>query len=310
MKVAFMGTPEFALASLDALISSKDHEIGLVITQPDRPKGRGKKIQFSPVKHLALQHGIEVLQPEYLKTNPEILDALMGFNPDAVIVAAYGQMIPKKMLDIPVHGFINVHASLLPSFRGAAPINRAIMQGEKTTGVTIMQIDEGMDSGPVHTRQILQIGEMEDAVSLSRRLSILGAQTLMDTLGPIERGQSTPTPQDPSRATLAPMLKRQEGKIDWSGDPLSIHNMIRGLVPWPCAHTLLSKKTLRILQAEYLFEKHSLTPGTLVSEDKTIKIACTGGFIIPLRLQVEGKKVLDARAFARGLKTDQIMLGY
>lgn len=309
MRLAFMGTPEFALPSLKALIESGKHRVLSVVTQPDKPKGRGRHLVMPPVKELALEKGIPVVQPQTLKGNAELMGMFRDLALDTVIVVAYGKMIPDEMLAIPAHGFINVHASLLPAFRGAAPINRAILAGCATTGVSIMQIDSGMDSGPVFLQSEVPIPEDEDAVGLSARLSELGAEKLLETLDLLERGMTEAKPQEHDKATYAPMLKKEEGEIDWSLDPRSIHNMVRGLLPWPCAYTFFDSKMLKILKSTYRFEEHALEFGTLSKTDHELTIACKEGFLLPQVLQLEGKKALDARAFSNGLHASRVMLG-
>ncbi|MFY9399668.1 MAG: methionyl-tRNA formyltransferase, partial [Desulfomonilia bacterium] len=305
MKLVFMGTPEFALPSLKALIAAPEHEVLVVVTQPDKPSGRGQNIQMPPVKQEALIHGIPVLQPRTLKGNAEFADAIIGLKPDAVIVVAYGKMIPEDLLRVPPFGFINVHASLLPSFRGAAPINRAILEGCSTSGVSIMKVDAGMDSGPVFTKSEVPVPEDMDAPSLSSRLSVLGAEKLLETLALLEQGRIEPVPQDHDRATYAPMLKKEEGEIDWNRSPRQIHNMVRGLLPWPCAYSFMSSKTLKILKSSYVVEEHELPPGVMAKGPEGLRVACRGGFLIPEVLQLEGKKAMDARAFSNGLHTPQ-----
>lgn len=309
MRLAFMGTPEFALPSLKALIGAPGCEVLCVITQPDKPSGRGRRLQMPPVKEEASIHGIPVLQPQTLKENTGVADTLRDLALDAVIVVAYGKMIPDAMLTIPARGFINVHASLLPLFRGAAPINRAILEGCSVSGVSIMQIDAGMDSGPVFLKSEVPISDEEDAVSLSARLSALGAEKLLETLRLLEQGKIAAVPQEHEKATYAPMLKKEEGEIDWSRDPRTIHNMIRGLVPWPCAYTGLGPKTLKILKSSYLYRDHELMPGTMSRHDHDLMIACKGGFVIPRMVQVEGKKAMDSRTFFNGLHASRVMLG-
>jgi len=309
MKLVFMGTPDFALSTLKALLDSDAHEICLVVTQPDKPKGRGKKLLPPAVKQMALEHELRVIQPTTLKSNTDVYQALRACAADAVIVVAYGKMIPSEMFPLARHGFINVHASLLPAFRGAAPINRAILNGCSTTGVSIMRIDEGMDSGPVYLQSALEIAENEDVIEVSYKLAHLGAENLLECLYRIEYESLQAKEQDHTRATLAPMLRKEEGNIDWSSPPRSIHNMIRGFVPWPCAYTFIEDKLLKLKKAHYMIKDHDYTFGTLFREGKDIKIACNGGFIIPEILQLEGKKAIDNKAFACGLKQTDIILG-
>ena len=309
MRLAFMGTPVFAVPALSALMESK-HDIAFVITQPDKPKGRGMHLQAPPVKELAGKVGLEVFQPQALKNNTEIHDLFTSSKLDAVIVVAYGKMIPTDMLIIPSIGFLNIHASLLPDLRGASPINRAIMAGYTTTGISIMQIDEGMDSGPVYLQASIPISATDDAENLALRLSALGAPKLLETLALIEDEKMRPVPQDHAGSTYAPMLTKEDGKIDWGREPRSIHNMIRGLVPWPCAYTYLDGKMLKIMSGSYEINDHGIMYGTLLKEKSGVKIACAGGYIIPKILQLEGKKTLDAAAFSCGLKADEAILGH
>jgi methionyl-tRNA formyltransferase len=309
MRLAFMGTPEFALPSLQALTDSPAHRVLCVATQPDKPRGRSLEPQMPPVKELAMARGIPVMQPEKLRGNGQVLQAFKDLDLDAVIVVAYGKMIPDEMLQVPRHGFINVHASLLPRFRGAAPINRAILEGCSKTGVSIMQIDSGMDSGPVFLEAEIPIPEEEDALGLSRTLSLLGAEKLLEVLDLLGPGRITAVPQDAGKATPAPMLTKEEGEIDWARDARGIHNLVRGLVPWPCAHTHLDGKALKIMKASFTLASHDLAYGTLHREGAGIAIACRNGFIIPHMLQLEGKKAMDGRSFANGLQKKEIVLG-
>ncbi len=307
MRLVFLGTPDFAVPSLNALIDS-GHDVILVITQPDRPRGRGKKRLGPPVKQEALKKAIPVVQPERIR-EMEIYDRLTGIKPDAVVVVAYGQIIPEDMLLIPRYGFINVHASLLPLYRGAAPINRAIMDGIDVTGVSIMKLDAGLDTGPVYMQAKERILSTDDAISLGKRLAVLGAEKLVEIIDLIERGKIRAVPQDHERATYAPMLKKEEGLIDWSMDVVTIFNRIRGLVPWPCAYTYMDSRLLKIWKATFVKEDHLQEHGMLIKDGKGIKVACKGGFIIPQKVQLEGKKIMDSQAFACGLKRSNVLLG-
>jgi len=308
MRLAFMGTPGFALPTLHALIASGEHTVELVVTQPDKQKGRGMKMLPPPVKEASLGFGLPVMQPERLKHNAEMVEALSRLAVDAVIVVAYGRIIPAEMLAIPRHGFINVHASVLPVLRGAAPINWAILCGYPATGVSIMQLDQGLDTGPVYLSASCPITEADDAVTLSERLARLGAEKLLEVLALIAIERIRPEPQDHACATYAPLLKKEDGLIDWTRDTLMIERMVRGLVPWPCAFTGMGGKVLRIWKASYRLQRHDCKPGTLI-KDQGLRIACHDGFIIPELLQLEGKQVLDAHAFANGLRANKIMLG-
>lgn len=309
MRLAFMGTPEFAVPSLSALMQSGDHELLFVVTQPDKPQGRGMHLQSPPVKETAMKKGLEVIQPVTLKGASDMKDLLVSYRLDAVIVVAYGKMIPEDWLSIPRFGFINIHASLLPELRGAAPINRAIIEGKTSTGISIMQIEAAMDAGPVFIQASTPIGEEEDAVSLARRLSVMGAEKLIGVLPHIEEGSIQPMQQDHARATYAPMLRREEGEIDWNQDARTICNKIRGLVPWPCAYTYLQGKMLKILQASCEQGDSEYAPGTMLRERRGVRITCMDGFVVPLGLQMEGKKAAGCEAFSCGLRTDREILG-
>lgn len=301
-----MGTPEFAVPSLNALIES-GHDVVLVITQPDRPQGRGRRCIPPPVKVEALRNDIPLIQPERIKEG-DIYKRLNEIRPDAVVVVAYGQIIPEDMLSMPRHGFINVHASLLPLYRGAAPINRAIMDGCKVTGVSIMRLDAGLDTGPVYMKAEEIIRDTDDAISLGKRLAMLGAEKLVETIYLIARDGIKAIPQDHEKATYAPMLKKEEGLIDWSMDAVTIFNRIRGLVPWPCAYTYMDTKLLKIWKATFSLEDHSLEYGLLMKDGRGMKVACKDGFIIPQKVQLEGKKIMDSQAFACGLKMSNVLL--
>ncbi len=295
-----MGTPEFALATLKKLLRS--HTVCLVITQPDRPKGRGKALVPPPVKIEAINNHIPVFQPETLRDG-KTHDLLKKLNLDAIVVVAYGKMIPEDMLNIPKHGFINVHASLLPIYRGASPINRAIIDGQKTTGISIMQIDKLMDSGPVYLKAEIPIKDSDDAITLSEKLSNLGAEKLPEVLSKIEKGTTKPEPQDHAKATDAPMLKKEDGAINWDQSPATINNLIRGLVPWPCVLIHINDIPVKIWRASYSIQEHNMMPGTFLKEKTGIKIVCRGGFIILEKVQPAGKKIMDAASFAQGLRT-------
>jgi methionyl-tRNA formyltransferase len=308
MKLVFLGTPAFALPSLEMLIGSVKHEVALVITQPDKPKGRGLHLEQPPVKVLALENGLPVMQPQKIRNNDEVRDAFKQINPDIAVVAAYGKLIPPELLKIPGQGFINVHASLLPAFRGASPINHAILSGQKKTGVSIMLLDEGLDTGPVYERQEIEIGN-DDAIMLAKRLSVSGAELLALVLDRIEKGQAEPERQDEGAASYAPLLKKENGKINWNTHASEIQNMVRGLLPWPCAYTDMQGKMLKILKAQIEETSHGVMPGTMIKGSTRLMISCRDGFIIPETLQLEGKQVMDSKSFANGLKIHETILG-
>lgn len=304
MKLGFMGTPEFALPTLKALHAS--HTVELVVCQPDKPKGRSKTPAAPPVKLAALELGLKVMQPERLKGNDELRAALEGL--DAVIVVAYGKIIPAELLPVPRLGFINVHASLLPAYRGAAPINRAILDGLDSTGVSIMQIDAGLDTGPVYCMSATAIERGDDAESLSERLAQLGAQSLIEALPRIASGELKAAQQDDALSCYAAMLSKEEGLIDWTRPARRLHDQIRGLKPWPGAFSHLDGLGLKIIAADYREAAHALEPGTLIKKGGELSIACADGFILPSLLQLEGRKAMPAAAFACGLKTETCKL--
>ncbi|OPZ59666.1 MAG: Methionyl-tRNA formyltransferase [Deltaproteobacteria bacterium ADurb.Bin510] len=300
MKLGFMGTPQFALPSLRALAACPAHELCLVVCQPDKPRGRSKELVAPPVKQVALELNLPVMQPERLKDSAELRAALEGL--DAVIVVAYGKLIPADWLAIPRLGFINVHASLLPAYRGAAPINRAIIDGCDLSGVSIMQIDAGLDTGPVFTKHELAIARDDDAVSLGAKLAELGAGALLEALPAIASGQLKAQAQDDALSSYAAMLTKEEGLLDWRQPARRLHDQIRGLQPWPGAYSRLDGQTLKIIRADYVEQAHAWEPGTLLKEGGSLRIACADGFILPENLQLEGRKAMPAAAFACGLK--------
>lgn len=297
LRLVFMGTPEFAAVSLQKLIDLNE-KVALVVTQPDRPKGRGQKLLAPPVKLLAAAHGIPVLQPARVRA-PEFIDAMRELNPDLIVVVAFGQILPKALLEIPRLGCINVHASLLPGYRGAAPINRCIIDGATETGVTTMLMDVGLDTGDMLLKKATSIGPDEDAQALHDRLALLGAETLAETLGLAASGGLVPEKQDDQLSSYAPMLKKEDGLIDWDRDPRTIRNMVRGFTPWPGAYTFLDGKTLKIYRCRVA--GGSGTPGTVLQADRSgLVVACRGGGLLIEELQLEGKKRLSARDFLAG----------
>jgi methionyl-tRNA formyltransferase len=311
MKLIFMGTPEFAVPSLAQLIRD-GHEIAAIFTQPDKPAGRGKSLQTPPVKNFALEQGVPVYQPAKIKTNEEVRAAFDRIAPDATIVAAYGKILPEWMLAIPRFGSINVHASLLPKYRGAAPINWAIANGERETGVTIMQMNAGMDTGDIFATRAIEIGSRETAVELSARLSELGAALLSETLPLIERGEIRPTPQNDEEATYAPLLKREDGLIDWRMKASEIQNRVRAFQPWPGAYTFFRGGRLNIWRARAVNDEghqsdHTVAePATIIAIDKSgIVVVSAGSTLLYVEeLQLEGKRRLTAGEFARGMRLE------
>lgn len=302
LRVLFMGTPEFACPTLQMLIDYPGVEVAGVVTQPDRPKGRGQKLAPPPVKELAERHAIPVSQPLKVRA-PEYVEEVRQLDPDLIVVIAFGQILPKALLDIPKHGCINVHASLLPRYRGAAPINWCIINGEAETGITTMMMDVGLDTGDMLLRKATPIGEDEDAGALHDRLSLLGAETMRQTLDLLLAGRLVREKQDDALSCYAPMLKKEMGLIDWNLEPERIRNLMRGLTPWPGAYTFLDGKTLKVCRARV--GKASGPPGTVLKADKAgIEIACNGGSLIVEELQLEGRKRLAAAEFLAGCRMD------
>jgi methionyl-tRNA formyltransferase len=294
MKLVYLGTPSFAVPSLERVVEA-GHEVVAVFTQPDRPKGRGQKDAMSPVKEAAFRLGLTVHQPERVR-RPEVVELLRGMVPDAMVVVGYGQIIPQSILDIPPQGIINVHASLLPKYRGAAPIQWAIARGEKTTGVTTMKIDAGLDTGAMLLKWETSIGDEETAVELGARLAPAGADLLVKTLA--ELSSIVPEPQDNALATLAPILKREDGHIDWTASPQEILNRARGFQPWPGAYGFLKGQRFHVWRGA-IAEK-GIAPGVLSIEGKRLFAGCGGGAIELLEIQLEGKKRMAASAFLNG----------
>ncbi len=293
-----MGTPAFAVPILKALLKSEDQVLA-VVTQPDKPAGRGQKLTPPPVKRLAEEHHVPVLQPKKLK-DPAFLKELASLRPDAIIVAAYGKILPKEVLEIPKYGCINVHASLLPKFRGAAPINWALIKGEKETGVTIMQMDEGMDTGDILLQEAIPIEPEETAGSLHDKLSHLGAKLILQCLDLLKAGKLKRTKQPEEGASLAPLLKKEDGLLDFQRPASELAQLIRGLDPWPSAYTYFRGKLLKLFSPQALPEKPSAPPGTIVDLKEGITIATGEGLLRIREVQPEGKRRMEAEAFVRG----------
>ncbi|MGE5322426.1 MAG: methionyl-tRNA formyltransferase [Actinomycetota bacterium] len=302
MKLVFCGTPQFAVPSLERLACA-GHDVQLVVTQPDRPQGRGMELTAPPVKQCALRLGLPVTQPEKIKGNDEFRGRLLAIQPDAIIVVGYGRIIPGWMLHLPRFGNINVHASLLPKYRGAAPIQWAIANGETVTGVTTMKIDEGLDTGDILLKRQMEIRPDDTAVTLAPRLAELGAELLVETLEELKRGILDPVPQDDSLATLAPILKKEDGLVDFSRSAIQIHNRLRGFQPWPGAYTQFRGRNLKIVLARVAESGPRLGAGELgVTGDKLL-IGCGAGSALELlQVQPEGKKAMSARDFISGYR--------
>lgn len=306
MKVIFMGTPDFAVGTLKSLIAS-EHEVTAVVTQPDKPKGRGKAMQFPPVKEVAVEAGIPVLQPRRVR-EPEPVEAIRNIEADVIVVVAFGQIIPKEILTMKKYGCINVHASLLPKYRGAAPIQWAVIDGEKESGVTTMQMDEGLDTGDMLLKAVVPLEKEETGGSLFDKLSSTGAGLLLETLAGLEKGTILPEKQGESPTAYAKMLKKEMGLIDWTKSAEELERLVRGLNPWPSAYSHLNGKTLKIWQAEVEERDSKNEPGTVVCVSKDGFGVQTGKGILKIReLQLEGKKRMDAGAFLRGYQMEEGM---
>lgn len=296
-RIIFMGTPEFACPTLQTLLDRNENVVA-VFTQPDRPKGRGQKLQAPPVKELALQHDIPVYQPAKVRA-PEVIEQISALKPDLIVVIAFGQILPKALLDIPPQGCVNVHASLLPRYRGAAPLNWCIVNGETETGVTTMLMDVGLDTGPMLLKKATPISPEEDIQSLHDRMSQLGAKLLGETLDGLKAGQIVPEAQDDSQSCYAPLLKKEHGLIDWQKPAETIHNQIRGLSVWPGAVTWLEAAPLKLYRTSV---GHGTgTPGTIITSGKGgIEVACGKGSLNIHELQAAGSKKMDATSFLAG----------
>jgi methionyl-tRNA formyltransferase len=300
VNLIFLGTPAFAVPTLDAIVAAGHHVLA-VFTQPDRPKGRGGQVAASPVKETALRLGLPVHQPERVR-RPEVVEQLKQLNPDAMVVVGYGQIIPQSIIDIPRHGIINVHASLLPKYRGAAPIQWAIANGDKRTGITTMRIDAGLDTGDMLLKWETEIGPEENALEVGQRLAPAGAELLVRTL----RENPTPVKQDPAEATLAPILKKEDGLIDWSWPAEKIVNRVRGFLPWPGAYTFFRDQGFHIWKARVAEEPGAGHPGRLRPLKKRLLIDCgTETALEASEVQIEGRKRMPVEAFLNGHHLDE-----
>ena len=295
MKLIFMGTPDFAVPCLERLIEA-GHEIAAVFSQPDKPRGRKMILTPPEVKVCALKHGLTVYQPKSLR-NDEAMELIKEIAPDCIVVAAYGKILPKAMLELPKYGCINVHGSLLPKYRGSAPIQWSVIHGEKETGVTILQMAEGVDTGDMLYQKAIPIGIDDTAESMFEKLSDLGGEMIVEALDLLEEGKLTPIKQDETLATHAPMLNKEIAVIDWNKSALEVHNLVRGLYSWPIAQTTLHGKKLKIYRTAV--GKGSGEAGTVISTSP-LTIACGEGAVVIEELQLEGKKRMDAKAFLIG----------
>jgi len=310
MSLVFCGTPQFAVPALKHLLAQPDFELLAVIAQPDRPRGRGQELSFPPVKEVALAAKIPVQQPEKIRA-PEVQTLLEELAPDFVVIIAYGQIIPARLLSIPKYGWINLHASLLPKYRGAAPINWAIANGETRTGLTTMRIDAGMDTGEMLLQRELEIGSSETAPELAARMSEMGAPLMEETLRGLAAGSIIPRPQNQAEATLAPILKKEDGRIDWNQPAQEIYNRMRGFAPWPGAYTTFRGQTchvsgMPVTRAEFTKQfpgAANAVPGTLLSNKNVLFVYC--GNQTSLRVEsakLEGRKQVSATEFAIGAR--------
>jgi methionyl-tRNA formyltransferase len=303
VKLIFLGTPAFAVPTLEKILGA-GHVVPLVVTQPDRPKGRTLSVSAPPVKEAALHANLPVFQPERIR-RPEVVERLAEFAADAMVVVGYGQIIPQSIINLPRLGIINVHASLLPKYRGAAPIQWSIAGGEAVTGVTTMRIDAGLDTGDMLLRAETAIGSNETAIELGSRLAVMGADLLVKTLARLESGSLVPEKQDNAQATYAPILKKEDGLIDWRTPAQAVHNRVRGLLPWPGAYTTFRGQTLHLWRSR-VADRLSGAPGELRKIGKSV--AAIGGDGIALELlevQLEGKKRLTGADFANGQRLQE-----
>ena len=313
MRIVFMGTPDFSVPALKALVEV-GHQVIAVVTQPDKPKGRGKEVQMTPVKIQAMEYGIPVYQPAKVR-EASFVEVLKGLEADVYVVIAFGQILPKAVLELPKYGCINIHASLLPKYRGAAPIQWCVIDGERETGITTMMMDVGLDTGDMLEKTVIPIEEKETGGSLHDKLSMAGGDLILSTLKKLEEGTLVRTPQTDEGTCYAKMLTKSLGDIDWNQSAVSIERLIRGLNPWPSAYTLWNGKTIKIWAADVIAGREAAdflsesgvpaetgtAPGTVVCSDKRGLVVCTGGGLLSIReLQMEGKKRMDTPAFLRG----------
>ncbi len=297
MRLVFMGTPQFAVLPLRALVAA-GHDIAGVVTRIDKPSGRNRILTAPPVKLAAQEAGLTVYQPRRVR-EPEFIETLRKINPAAIVVSAYGQILPKEILSLPKYGCINIHASLLPAYRGAAPINWAVIRGETRTGITIMQMDEGMDTGAILLQESIPIDPRDTAGTLTEKMARLGATMIAAALPLIETGKLAPVVQDGSKATLAPILKKEDGLVDWTMPAVDIHNRVRGLSPWPGAYTFLDGKIVKLIETETA--SGAGEPGLVFLSDRNVLTVCTGsGLLRIIRIQPEGKRPMNSGEFLQG----------
>ena len=302
MILVFCGTPQFAVPTLESLVAAS-HSVPLVVTQPDRPRGRGMELAASPVKDAAIRLGVPVVQPAAIKNNAEFRGQLEALHPDAIIVVGYGRIIPQWMIDLPQYGNLNLHASLLPKYRGAAPIQWAIANGESITGVTTMRIDAGLDTGDILMQREMAILPDDTAETLAPKLASDGAELMIETLRGLETGQVKPTPQDHSRATLAPILKKEDGRMDFSRSAYELFNRMRGFRPWPGAFTTFKGKNMQVHRAEPVQSADGLPQGSTAVQDARLVVGCGQDTALNLiEVQLDGKRRMSAQEFINGYR--------
>ena len=307
MRLVFLGTPAFAVPTLEAIVAA-GHDVAAVVTQPDRPRGRGQNPAASAVKLAALALGLTVYQPERVR-KPEAVEYLRGIGARAMVVVGYGQIIPQSAIDLAPLGIVNVHASLLPKYRGAGPIQWAIVNGETRTGVTTMRIDAGLDTGDMLLKAEIQIAPEENAIELGRRLAVRGADLLVETLAGLEAGTIVPQKQDNAQATWAPLLKKEDGVIDWTQTAWTIHNRVRGLQPWPGAQTTFRGQPLHVWRARVAAGGEGAEPGQVLGA-RPLLVAASEGSLELIEVQLEGRKRISAADFANGQRlTENEKLG-
>ncbi|EQK45225.1 MULTISPECIES: methionyl-tRNA formyltransferase [Paraclostridium] len=308
MKIVFMGTPEFAVPCLQKIID-EGHEVVAVVTQPDKPKGRGKKLAMPPVKELALKYDIPVYQP--LKAREEsFVDTLKEMNPELIVVVAFGQILPKSILDIPKYGCVNVHASLLPRYRGAAPLNWVIINGEEKTGVTTMYMDEGLDTGDMILKSEIPLDDEITAGELHDKMMIDGAKVLKETIDLIEKGEAPREKQSNEDTCYSPIMNKSLGNIDWKKSAIDIHNLVRGINPWPSAYTTYEGQTMKIWKTKVIDKNSDKDPGTIISVDKEgINVSTSEGILQIKEIQMAGKKRMEVPEYIKGnnINTDIIL---
>ena len=302
MRLVFCGTPRFAVPTLEKL-AGDEHSVTLVVTQPDRPRGRRREVAVSPVKDAAIRLGIGVVQPETIKNSAEFRDQLSSIHPDAIIVVGYGRIIPQWMIDLPRLGNVNLHASLLPKYRGAAPIQWAVANGESVTGVTTMRIDAGLDTGDILMQREIPVALEDTSDTLGPTLASIGADLMIETLRGLENGQVHPVAQDDSQATLAPILRKEDGRMDFTRTANDLFNRMRGFQPWPGAFTIFKGKTLQVHRAHPLQNGVKLPPGQIAVEGTRLFAGCGAGTLLELlEVQLEGKRRMSVQEFINGYR--------